>query len=133
MNVFVDTSFLVALAIREDSHHLKAKKIIKKFSNCIFYIDDLIKYESANVLLHKSTIEKTKKLNKILSLDIYHKIPINNLVWDSALNKITSNKYSKSGPNIFDYIHFACMTEYDITDVLTFNNHFSHFGFNILN
>jgi len=131
MNIFIDSSFLVAIFDRNDINHQKAINISKKYSDCILFIDDLVKYESINVLLKKKTVSHAKKLNNLLQSGMYQRVFITDSTWQIALSKIIT-KFSKSGPNLFDHIHFACMFEYGLTNALTFDHHFTSVGFNLL-
>ncbi len=115
---------------RNDINHQKAIDISKKYPDNTLFFDDLVKYESVNVLLKKS-IPHAKKLNALLYSGLYQRISITDSTWQIAFSKIIT-KFSKSGPNVFDYIHFACMQEYGLKDVLTFDHHFTTAGFNVL-
>ncbi|MBP9817528.1 PIN domain-containing protein [Candidatus Shapirobacteria bacterium] len=130
MNIFIDSSFLIAMFDRNDINHQKAIDISKKYPDNTLFFDDLVKYESVNVLLKKS-IPHAKKLNALLYSGLYQRISITDSTWQIAFSKIIT-KFSKSGPNVFDYIHFACMQEYGLKDVLTFDHHFTTAGFNVL-
>ncbi|MFA6518070.1 MAG: type II toxin-antitoxin system VapC family toxin [Candidatus Shapirobacteria bacterium] len=131
MNVFLDSSFIVALSYKEDTNHLLAQKLLRKYQGSSYYINDLVKYESVNVAIRKGELKLAKYLNSWFSRPAFNTISLNQKIWESAFKNIIS-RHTKSGPNIFDHIHFACMSEYCLTNVLTFDSHFSRFGFTVL-
>lgn len=131
MKIFIDSSFLIAISNPKDANYQKSLNLAKKYIDTTLFFDDLVKYESINILLRKSTIAHARNLEKTISLGTYQKIHITESTWEIAFSKIVA-KYTKSGPNVFDYIHFACMQEYGLKDVLTFDHHFASAGFNIL-
>ena len=131
MNIFIDSSFLVALIYPEDINHQTALLLGKKYSNNSYCIDHLIKYESINVLLRKGDVLLAKRLNRWLNKEKFRHLHLGDETWNTAFRDLIKN-FSINGPNIFDHLHFATMREYYISDVLTFEKHFAKFGFNIL-
>jgi len=131
MRIFVDSSFLIAISNPLDINYQTSINLANKYVESILFFDDLVKYESVNILLKKSTALHANSLNNTFLLGTYQKIYITDSTWEIAFSKIVA-KYTKSGPNVFDYIHFACMQEYGLKDVLTFDYHFTSVGFNIL-
>lgn len=131
MKIFIDSSFLIAISNPKDANYQKSLDLAAKYIGSTLFFDDLVKYESVNILLRKSTIAHARNLEKAISLDTYQKIFITDTTWKIAFSKVVA-KYTKSGPNVFDFIHFACMQEYGLKDVLTFDHHFASAGFNVL-
>lgn len=131
IEAFVDTSFIVALSLKSDTNHLRALELIKKYPEHSGYINDLIVYESVNVLCRLGGVKKAKVFKQTVDEKDYKQIVITKIIWDKGFNQL-SLKYTKSGPNVFDFIHFACMQEYGLKNVFTFDHHFASAGFNIL-
>jgi predicted nucleic acid-binding protein len=131
MNIFIDSSFIIALVFKGDTNHQNAKVIFKKYIDSEFFIDDVVKYESINVALKKTDIKTVKFLYSWLENNGLNTISLNSEIWQLAYTKII-NKYTKSGPNVFDYIHFSSLDQYHLKNVLTFDRHFTSAGFNIL-
>ncbi|MBU1130016.1 PIN domain-containing protein [Patescibacteria group bacterium] len=130
MNIFLDSSFLIAISINKDTHYKQAIKIVKKIKNPKIYSNNLVQYEAVNVICRKWGVKFSKKIDRFFKSYEIEKIKINNQIWQSAYKNL-SKTYTKNGPNVFDYIHFACMKEYFISSVLTFDKHFQSFGFKI--
>lgn len=130
-NIFVDSSFIVALLNREDVSFRAATRLLTRHENDNLYYDPLIRYESINVTLRKWGKTPAKKLadwfrqTSTISLDITPEIEANAI-------KLALSRFTQSGPNIFDFIHFSCMQYHQIQNVLTFDSHFSRFGFTVL-
>lgn len=130
MNIFVDTSFLVASVIRADVHHKLAKDIILKTKGH-FYANNLVKFETVNVICRKDKIKKVKGVIGWFESRKIEIIAIGHEIWTIAYKDLLG-KYRNDGPNVFDFIHFACMKKFGIKNVLTFDKHFAEFGFKIL-
>lgn len=132
---FIDSSFLVSLIVDIEVTHHQSKEIVRHNLDIELYINQLVIYESVNVICRKWSIKKANILKKWLDNQLAHKIikliPISDSIWNQAYTAM-SKKYTKSGPNVLDFIHFACMQEYGIKDILTFDHHFTSAGFNIL-
>lgn len=135
LNVFIDSSFLISLLIDQEKTHNLGKSLIKKFSHSRFYFNQLVVLESSNVICRKWGISKLKIFSKWLRSNLKKNtvriIDVDNEMIVEILDNLVKN-YTKSGPNIFDFIHFACMQKYSIKNILTFDKHFQKFGFNIL-
>ncbi|MBU1088537.1 type II toxin-antitoxin system VapC family toxin [Patescibacteria group bacterium] len=131
MNIFVDASFLVALINKDDPSFGKADKIIKNLKNVSLFSNQIVKYEAVNVISRKWGITQTKKFIKWLKNSELTIISINEEIWQIAYKNLIKS-FTKKGPNLFDYLHFATMKKYQIKQVLAFDKHFQNFGFEII-
>ncbi|MBU4209961.1 type II toxin-antitoxin system VapC family toxin [Patescibacteria group bacterium] len=131
MNIFVDASFLVALINKDDPSFGKADKIIKNLNDVSLFSNQIVKYEAVNVISRKWGIAQTKKFMKWLKNSELTIISINEEIWQIAYKNLIKS-FTKKGPNLFDYLHFATMKKYQIKQVLTFDKHFQSFGFQTL-
>ena len=133
MNIFVDTSLLVALVHKEEIFHKKAVDLMKKFKNEGFFIDQIIRDESINVVFRKWGLKKGRFLIKWLEKygGKFTVIEVGDEIRTTAYEDLLAG-YVENGPNVFDFIHFACMKKFGIKKVLTFDKHFGDFGFEIL-
>jgi len=131
LNIFIDSSFIVSLSVRSDLNHKKALALLNKYQDSTYYINDLIVYEVTNVLCRLGGVNKAKKFNITVERGYYQYLAVTRDIWGKCVGNIYA-KYTKSGPNVFDYIHFACMQEYGLKNVLTFDHHFASAGFNVL-
>jgi predicted nucleic acid-binding protein len=131
MRAFVDSSFIVALVNRNDAAYPKALEILQKYPNLRLYTDRLVYLESVNVALRKWGKPSAKKIIRWFTNFNLMVVKISPEIELNAVDLAIKN-YSRSGPNVFDYLHFSSMKHYGLSDVLTFDSHFSRFGFNIL-
>lgn len=131
MNLFVDSSFFVAIILNDDTNHTLATKLSNNIAEGNIFTNNLAKYEAYNVICRKNNVKMANYFLKWLSNSNILNIEISEKIWQNSVCLLTK-KYTKSGPNVFDFIHFASMQEYGLKDVLTFDHHFSSAGFNIL-
>lgn len=131
LNIFVDSCFIVSLINREETCYSRANKLLKVYQENQLYFNSLVEYESINVTLRKWGIKQGKRLINWFDKCNLIKIDLDKDIESLAYQNLTK-KYSKNDPNVFDYIHFACMQKYGIQNVLTFDKHFGKIGFTIL-
>ncbi|MFA6250111.1 MAG: PIN domain-containing protein [Candidatus Shapirobacteria bacterium] len=129
VSYFIDSSFIIALANRNELFHPKALKISQEISGCQFLVDQLVVFESVNVTLRKWGLKAAKQLVNWFNENTVV-VDITDNIWQSAFKQITTS-FTFDGPNVFDFIHFACLKTYSLNHVLTFDQHFSQFGFTV--
>lgn len=131
MNTFVDSSFIVALLNRDDVSYSKAINLLTKFPQSRLFTNKLVYYESINVTLRKWGKAPAKKIIKWFSNSDLNFIDITSEIESEAV-RLAVSKFTHSGPNLFDFVHFACIKHFELDNVLTLDSHFSRFGFTVL-
>lgn len=131
MQIFADTSFIIALLNPSDDSHQQARAILEKQSSFSLYIDQVIKAETFHVTSLKYGQKDICNLLHWLKETSIQSIDVGQHIWLKAV-EFFRDLETKSSANIFDCIHFACMREYGIQHVLTFDKHFADAGFKIV-
>ncbi len=126
MKYFLDTSFVIALFVKKDVNHSKAKDIFKKIRVSEIWLHDGIILEIGNFFSSAKSkaivfIEKMQESEevKIVPLD-------ENLLRDSF--ELYKSRIDKTW-GLVDCISFIVMENYKLTDVLTADVHFEQAGF----
>lgn len=129
---FIDTGFLFAIFNRNEDGHESSKKILfelakQKFR--LFYsdyiFDELVTLSRSKIGIKESILigNVVKNSSYMIPLSVDNEIKEN--AWD-IFCKYDDKKYSFT-----DCTSFALMNELKIINALSFDSHFSQFGFNI--
>ncbi|EKD22819.1 MAG: hypothetical protein ACD_83C00257G0001 [uncultured bacterium] len=131
MKIFVDASFFVALAKKDDSCHQKAKEIINSISGVELYTAFYIIDEAATVLTIKtSKPEAVRFLNSIKQKDFPTILPFNKSDRLKAYDLFKESKINDISIN--DCISVIIMKKHGIKKCLSFDKHFKKLGFEII-
>jgi len=128
--IFIDTGFVIALINDNDFYHAKALQLAERFSAYPAVITDAVLFEIGNAL---SRIAKQQAVDIINYFKESHEVSIvfvDSLLFDKGLAQY--GRYEDKTWGLVDCISFVVMQEQKITDVLTFDKHFSQAGFTIL-
>lgn len=131
--IFLDTSYLVALAIENDENHKKAVEIslIIEQSEIQIYTTQAIILEIGNSLsklkYRSSAIGLIEFLKSDSSISI---IKLDTELFDAAFELFSKRPDKEWG--LVDCISFIVMQEQEITDALTADEHFTQAGFRAL-
>lgn len=131
--VFLDTSYLVALAIEKDENHEKALELSLKIeqNEIQIYTTQAIILEIGNSLsklkYRQSAIGLIDFLRSDSSISI---ITLDTELFDAAF-ELFSNRSDKEW-GLIDCVSFIVMQEQEITDALTADEHFVQAGFRAL-
>jgi uncharacterized protein len=131
--VFLDTSFVIALATKDDPHHQRAKaldnELLADGALLTFHWGVLIEIADgfARIGRRQSGLHL---LAKFTSETGYEIVPISDSLLQDGLNLYGSRPDKEWG--LTDCISFVTMTKLGITDALTADLHFRQAGFNAL-
>lgn len=132
-NVFVDTSLFKALIDRKDEFHIPAKSIWdkqlvgqRKLLTTNFVLD-----ESFTLIRVRTGIEKLFEFREFL-MDGVEDLKIIRVMAGDEIKAWEWMGQGWSKLSFTDCTSFAVMKRIELTDVVTFDDHFAKAGFNIL-
>lgn len=128
MKAFIDTSLFVALLLKHDQWHMRARGALKPRLD--LYTSAAVINETVSLLQrrgHFSTaLDFLRSLRQDEGLRIVHADPaVQTQAWDGYA------QWGASGANAVDCLSFAVMRELGIRRALTFDQHFRAAGFEI--
>jgi len=126
MNVFVDSSFLIALFHGKDNFHLKAKNIAKELDAKQAYslTSNIALAEAVNFIYRLRGPKTAKKFLNLIKKTCIKEVFVTEEVSDKAFQLLFTQK-SKKGLNLFDCLHLATMKSFSIDTILTFDKEFN--------
>lgn len=124
------TGFILALINEKDQYHQEALKLADKFEGTLWLITEAILLEIGNALVKKYKSQAVEFIEKSLASDEVEVVRITPDLFARSL--IFYKKYQDKEWGLIDCISFVVMLEKGVTQALTFDNHFSQAGFQIL-
>ncbi len=128
--IFVDTLFLVALINKRDQYHQKALALAQQFENYPLITTDAIFLEVGNALSSHYKNEAVELIEKFLVSDDVEVIRLNPDLFEKALSLY--KKHQDKSWGLVDCVSFVVMQENQVTQALTFDQHFVQAGFQAL-
>ena len=129
-DVFVDTSFVVALVNRNDQYHKLALDLADRFTGQGLVTTDAILPEIGNALSRNFKSESVEIIEHFLTSDDVKVIHLHPPLFRKAFDLYKSHSDKLWG--LIDCVSFVVMRDLAITDVLSADKHFEQAGFNIL-
>jgi uncharacterized protein len=131
--LFVDTSAWVAMSDSKDTHHLRAitlnQQVTRRYQ---LVITNYILDETYTLLLmnvgYPSTVNFKHKLDFLMQKDILEAIWVTPAIADQAWAIFAQFNVDKRW-SFTDCVSFVAMKQRGITEVFTFDHHFSQMGF----
>jgi len=131
--VFLDTSFAIALSATTDQNHAKAVKLAEQIEsqNLRLVTTQAILLEIGNTLSKQryrtAAIQLLESLESDINVEI---IPLTNDLYSAAFQLFKSRQDKEWG--LVDCISFIVMQSRGITEALTADEHFNQAGFRAL-
>jgi uncharacterized protein len=130
VQIFLDTGYFIALLNERDQYHEQAVKLSEQYDNASFITTDVILLELGNALSrsHKSTA--ITLINCILADErttVVHLTP----EW-FAIAFERYQRYLDQSWGLVDCFSFVVMEHYRVSQALTFDQHFTQAGFQVL-
>ncbi len=128
MNVFVDTSFFVALVMKRDQWHERALRALSPEMSLV--TSSLVLSETVSLLQARGRFSEALlflrevRANEALEI-IYPDPAVQSQGWDEFA------RWGATGANAVDCVSFALMRRHSIREALTFDQHFRHAGFTV--
>jgi uncharacterized protein len=129
-DVFVDTSFVVALVNKNDQNHRLALDLSIQYSGKALVTTDAILLEIGNALSRNFKIESVQIIEEFLTSDDVQVIHLAPPLFRKAFYLYKSHSDKSWG--LIDCVSFVVMRETGITEALSADKHFVQAGFNIL-
>ncbi|MEE4310716.1 MAG: PIN domain-containing protein [candidate division KSB1 bacterium] len=132
-NVFIDTSYFIALVNRQDAYHQQAKKwahtLVKEVIRCHTSIPIVFEIADGFSRLGRREIG-ISLLENMSNSDNYILHPFSEATYQNAKQLYLARHDKEWG--LTDCYSFELMKELKITQVLTADTHFEQFGYEIL-
>lgn len=129
-DIFIDTSYVVALVNKSDQHHEHALEIADRISGQALITTDGILLEIGNALSRKFKRESVAIIEEFLTSDDIRVIHLHPPLFRRAFDLYKSHTDKLWG--LVDCLSFVIMKELGITEVLTTDRHFEQAGFKSL-
>ena len=129
-DVFVDTSFVVALVNEKDQNHSLALDLAERFTGQRLVTIDAILLEIGNALSRNFKRESIEIIEEFLTSDDVQVIHFHPQLFRKAFDLYKSRSDKIWG--LIDCVSFVTMKELGIIDALSADKHFEQAGFNIL-
>jgi uncharacterized protein len=128
--VFVDTSFVIALVNRNDQFHAQAVAVADQYDGRALITTEAVLLEIGNALARSFKAEAIQIIENFLSADEVRVVPLNADLFQKSLTLYKTHQDKSWG--LVDCASFVVMRELSIIDALTSDHHFQQAGFNIL-
>ena len=129
-DVFVDTSFVVALVNKNDQYHDLAVDLTERFTGQGLVTTDAILLEIGNALSRNFKRESVEIIEHFLTSDDVKVIHLHPPLFRRAFDLYKSHSDKQWG--LIDCVSFVVMEELAITDALSADKHFEQAGFKVL-
>ena len=128
--VFVDTSFVVALVNKNDQYHSLALELTERFNQQGLVTTDAILLEIGNALSRNFKRESVEIIEHFLTSDDVKVIHLYPPLFRKAFDLYKSHSDKQWG--LIDCVSFVVMKELAIEEALSADKHFEQAGFRVL-
>ena len=128
MNVFVDTSFFVAVAMKRDQWHERATRSFRPEMSLV--TSSLVINETVSLLQARGCFSEAllflREIRANAEVELLYPDPaVQAHAWDEFA------RWGATGANAIDCVSFALMRKLSIREALTFDQHFRMAGFRV--
>jgi predicted nucleic acid-binding protein len=129
-DVFIDTSFVIALVNKNDQHHSVALSRANQFAGKGLVTTDAILLEIGNALSRNFKRESVEIIEDFLNSNDVRVVHLDPLLFRKAFDLYKSHSDKSWG--LIDCVSFVVMKDLGISDALSADRHFEQAGFNLL-
>jgi uncharacterized protein len=129
-DVFVDTSFVIAMVNKNDQYHTLALDLAERFAGRALVTTDAILLEIGNALSRNFKRESVEIIEYFLTSDDVKVIHLHPPLFRKAFDLYKSHSDKQWG--LIDRVSFVVMNELAITKALSADKHFEQAGFKVL-
>lgn len=127
IQIFVDTSFIVALVNERDQYHQRAVELVDQYDAQPLVTTDSVLLEIANALSRAYKAEAVQVIENLLSSDNIEIVHLTPDLFGRAFELYKTRQDKTWG--LVDCISFVIMQSRNIPTALTFDQHFVQAGF----
>lgn len=128
--IFLDSSYVIALVNKRDQYHAQASELAREFRDQPFVTTDAVLLEVGNGLARRFKAEAIAVIEEFLSSEEVQITSVDAALFQKGFDLYKTYQDKEWG--LVDCISFIVMRENGITDALTTDSHFEQAGFNVL-
>lgn len=130
IQIFIDTSFIVALINERDQYHERAVELADQYDGQALIVTDAVLLEVANALANRYKLEAIQVIEDLLSSEDVEVVRLTTELFNKAF-ELYKNRLDKRW-GLVDCISFVVMQNQNVHAALTFDQHFIQAGFRAL-
>lgn len=130
IQIFIDTSFIVALINERDQYHARAVKLANQYDGQSLVVTDAVLLEVGNALSRGYKLEAIQVIESLLLSEDVEVVHFTSELFEQAFQLYKTRQDKDWG--LVDCISFVVMQERCIDASLTFDRHFVQAGFQAL-
>lgn len=127
---FIDTLFVIALINPRDQYHSMAAELAARYENNPLLVTDAVLLEIGNGLARNYKPEAVEVIEDFFDSEEVEIVRLTPELFERAFDLY--RKYKDKDWGLIDCISFVVMTDWDVTEALTFDQHFEQAGFKAL-
>jgi len=128
--IFLDTSFVIALINERDQYYLAAQELVDLYDEELLVTSEPVLFEVANALSRAYKKEAVRVIETLLESENVEVVRVTEDLFKRAF--LLYKKYEDKDWGLVDCLSFVIMEEKNINEVLTFDRHFLQAGFRVL-
>lgn len=128
--VFIDTGYVIALINRNDQYHDKALDLAGRYDGHPAVTTDAVLLEIGNALSRVARKEAAEIIDHFQSSDEVSIVHLNPVLFKQGLQLYRSHQDKQWG--LVDCVSFVVMREMNLTEALSFDQHFAQAGFTLV-
>jgi predicted nucleic acid-binding protein len=128
--IFLDTSYVIALVNKKDQYHERASEMARALGKQVLVTTDAVLFEVGNALARNFKAEAIAVIEEFLDSDEVRIVSVDTHLFQKGFDLYKS--YQDKAWGLVDCISFVVMQEHGITEALTTDSHFEQAGFNVL-
>jgi uncharacterized protein len=130
IQIFVDTSFVVALINQRDQYHERALELADRYDGQFLIVTDVVLLEIASALARGYKVEAVQVIEDLTLSDDVEVVCLSSELFNQAFELYKTRQDKTWG--LLDCISFIVMQSRNICTALTFDQHFVQAGFQAL-
>ena len=130
MKTFIDSQFVVARINNKDEHHERAVQLARQYDGKELVTTDAILLEVGNALARQHRLEAIAVIDNFQTSPEIEIVRLDPEIFEQAFDLFKSHSDKTWG--LVDCVSFVVMRQHEISDVLTYDQHFVQAGFSAL-
>lgn len=130
MKTFIDSQFVVARINNKDEHHERAVQLARQYDGKELVTTDAILLEVGNALARQHRLEAIAVIDNFQTSPEIEIVRLDPEIFEQAFDLFKSHSDKTWG--LVDCVSFVVMRQHEISDALTYDQHFVQAGFRAL-